>query len=235
MFNGGAGGHTSTQIAIRQGGVVPMVTILGGAVPASGAISLASIDVPLRATDARASVAGTLVGVPGGISFDQATGIYTFTRRTAGEAVPLNAVVPFKVDTLGRTAWINVFWYGRNNKAESEQIKADIAASVAFLDPGNRKFLVLGITDGTDEIIGTRQHQRNVQLNADLAAAYPDNFLDIRAWLISLYDPTNPQDVLDHANDIIPSSLRDGYQHFNAAGSQAIANKVVEWIKSRGW
>jgi hypothetical protein len=49
---------------------------------------------------------------------------------------------------------------------------------------------------------------RIMALNSALAAAYPNNYLDIRSYLVSQYDPTNPLDVFDHENDVWPASLR---------------------------
>ena len=47
-----------------------------------------------------------------------------------------------------------------------------------------------------------------MELNSALAATYPNNYFDIRSYLVSQYDPTNPLDVLDHENDVWPASLR---------------------------
>lgn len=46
-----------------------------------------------------------------------------------------------------------------------------------------------------------------VQVNQMLAAAYPDNFLDIRSILINSYNPADPRDVFDFNCDVTPSSL----------------------------
>lgn len=82
---------------------------------------------------------------------------------------------------------------------------------------------------------GTQTHAQITQLNADLAALYPDHFIDVRALLVAGYDRSSPQDVLDHANDVPPSSLRNDDQHLNEAGYARVAESVAATIRTRGW
>jgi lysophospholipase L1-like esterase len=74
-----------------------------------------------------------------------------------------------------------------------------------------------------------------VQVDAQLARAYPDNFVDMREWLVSRYNPALPQDVADHANDETPSSLRFDTIHPNDAGCDVIAAKLRDFISAKGW
>ena len=133
--------------------------------------------------------------------------------------------------------WVNVFWYGGNNQTEAETIKADLARSIASLAPGNDRFLVLGVTNQATpaERRGGADHGAIVRLNSDLAAIYGDRFFDIRSYLVGLADPSNPTDVIDRQDDVVPSSLRADGVHLNAAGSAAVARKVLELIAAKGW
>ena len=142
-----------------------------------------------------------------------------------------------RADTSGRNAWINIFWYGTNNPTQPAQIKADIAASVAALAPGNDRFLVLGVVnkDRPEEIRGGAVYNTIVQLNKDLAAAYPDNYLDIRSYLVNHYNPSVPQDVIDFQNDVMPFSLRHDEGHLNNDGSVLVARRIQEFINAKGW
>jgi hypothetical protein len=45
--------------------------------------------------------------------------------------------------------------------------------------------------------------------------------------LISLYNPLDPQDVIDHGNDVPPSSLRADHIHLNTAGYEAMTKKYT--------
>ena len=71
----------------------------------------------------------------------------------------------------GRNAWINIFWMGTNNPTQPAQVKADIAASVAALAPGNDRFLVLPVINKArpEEMRGGTSTTSIVQLNSDLA------------------------------------------------------------------
>jgi hypothetical protein len=137
----------------------------------------------------------------------------------------------------GRNAWINIFWYGQNNPTDPLRIMLDIAASVAALAPGNNRFLVLSVVnDATPQAsAGTPIHDTIVQLNRQLAAQYPNNSFDIRSYLVGRYDPGNAQDLVDLANDDVPSSLRIDEIHFNNNGSVIVASKLKELIDAHGW
>ncbi|MBE7942593.1 SGNH/GDSL hydrolase family protein, partial [Ramlibacter aquaticus] len=133
--------------------------------------------------------------------------------------------------------WISIFWYGANNPTEPDQVKADIAASIAALAPGNDRFYVLSVVNvaNTDGEPGGIAYADILQLNQDLAKLYPDNYYDIRSYLVSQYNPALPQDVLDHQMDLVPSSLRFDIIHLNNDGSVLVAQKVKELLDAKGW
>ena len=137
--------------------------------------------------------------------------------------------------------WINVFWYGHNDFQEApagapETIKSKLAASVAHLSPGNTHFIVLSVVnDATFAPKGTATYDAIVTLNAQLEALYPDNYIDVRSWLVAHYDPTIPQDVIDFANDVPPTSLRYDSIHLRNAGSVLVAQRVAGFIDAKGW
>lgn len=133
--------------------------------------------------------------------------------------------------------WINLFWYGGNNQTDAEAIKADLERSIASLNPGNNRFLVLGVTNQATpaERRGGADYGAIVQLNEDLTTLYGERFFDVREFLIGLTDPTNPADVIDEQDDVVPTSLRADGVHLNVAGSTAVARKVLELITDMGW
>lgn len=137
----------------------------------------------------------------------------------------------------GHNGWINVFWYGHNNQRAPAQINADIAASVAALPPGNDRFVVMALVNQAtaNEIRGGRDYAAIIQLNNELASLYPQNFLDIRAHLVSRFDPANAQDVIDSQNDVVPSSLRFDEIHLNNNGSIIVAQELQEFVNAKGW
>ena len=147
--------------------------------------------------------------------------------------LPVPPQTAFHPDTFGRQSEINVFWMGDNNFFDPEGVKSDIAKAVAFLSTG--KFIVLGLLNAGSEPRGSPSYDQITQLNTDLAAAYPDNFLDIRTILVASYDPSSPQDIADHGNDVPPASLRNDDQHPNEAGYAIVAQRVAGIIRAKGW
>ena len=141
-----------------------------------------------------------LVGVPvynGGV--DGQTSVQIAARMLAA------------ADMYGDT---DVFWAGRDDykqKSDPEsQILSNIASMVNALTSSPKRFLVLSVpnSEGMWELKGTQAYNRIMALNSALATTYPDHYLDIRSYLVSQYDPTDPLDVFDHENDVWPGSLR---------------------------
>lgn len=137
----------------------------------------------------------------------------------------------------GHRSAVNVFWYGANNPKHPDQIKADLAASIAALAPGNNHFLVLSVVNvaNPEGEPGGEAYADIVALNQELARIYPDNFFDMRGYLVSQYNPNSGQDMADHQMDLVPSSLRFDEIHLNNDGSVLVAQKVKALIDARGW
>jgi lysophospholipase L1-like esterase len=255
--NFGIVGQKSTPIAMRQGGVATTLTIDGDLLPADGAASVTAIngqpilgtataqdpDYRLLSTvssNATISLAGTLGGFHG-ILTRTATGgghgstseTYTFTQDSGAPLQILAGPAPFVPDTQATLGQISVFWLGRNNYSQQAQVLADTAAAVAYLS--NRKFLVLSVLNQEGEGEGTAAYTAIAQLNAQLAAAYGANYVDVRAALVAAYDPTVAQDVADHAADIPPSSLRADNLDLNAKGYGVVAATVAQVIQANNW
>ena len=134
------------------------------------------------------------------------------------------------------TTWINVLWMGHNNITDPAGIKSDIAAAIAHLAPGSRRFIVLSLLNNAYTAPkGTDAYVRDLKLDADLAALYPDNYIDVRSMLVAAYDPNNPQDVIDFQNDVVPSSLRYDDIHLRNEASVLVAQRVKQFIDAKGW
>lgn len=126
--------------------------------------------------------------------------------------------------------WPIIIWVGRNNYATPDAVRADIAGMIAF---SGQPYLVMGVVNGDfpAEYAGQPAYQTILSLNASLADLYGERFVDIRAHLVSLYDPNDPQDVIDHAHDIPPASLRIGSDqlHYGIAGEIAVGEYVAQY------
>jgi lysophospholipase L1-like esterase len=143
-------------------------------------------------------------------------------------------------DTTHRD-WITVFWYGHNDiridtPTAAERVKAELAASIARLTPGNNRYVVLSLANNASEARrGSGQYQAVIQLNNDLAALYPQNYLDIRAFMVSQYDPANGQQAQEFQDDVPSSSLRFDDIHLTGFGADVVARRIREYFQSKGW
>lgn len=139
--------------------------------------------------------------------------------------------------------WITVFWYGHNNvrldaSAAPAQVVRDMAASVALLTPGNNRFVVMSLVNNADEArAGSPQYATVMEINRQLAAAYPNNYLDIRSFMVGRYDPSNPQQVADFQADVPSTQVREPGDpiHLSGAGSEIVGRRLLEFIASKGW
>ena len=155
----------------------------------------------------------------------------------SGIAESSTQVAARAIADTARHHWVTVLWFGHNNITDPARIKADIASAIAALTPGNTHFVVVSLDNEATPrgIKGGADYPVVMQLNADLAAQYPGNFLDVRSALIRHYDPRNAQDVQDVANDVVPSSLRYDEIHFRQEGSSLAASLIRDFILAHGW
>ncbi|HDR9028756.1 TPA: hypothetical protein QDB14_002956 [Burkholderia vietnamiensis] len=242
------GGQSSSDIATRQGGFSALLTVQGNVIPAAGPVAVTTWTRTPITSQGPGPIHGSLYGIPGTLSATfNANGTiatYTFTRDTAGVDTQIDPATPFIVD-LGNEFDVTVFWYGRNNYptgitdlvAAANNVKDALAASISLLAAAQKKFVILGVTnsDKAVEYKGQSVYSGIVQLNNDLKALYPRNFIDIRTILVRGYDPNQPQDVIDFNNDIPPSSLRSDPTHLNDAGYAIVAKAVANLITLKGW
>ncbi|WP_250503543.1 MULTISPECIES: hypothetical protein [unclassified Caballeronia] len=245
--NLGIGGQTSTQIAARVGALPSTVTVDGDAVPASNtAVHLSSVSIDMLSTpadDVARSKPGTLCSVHGALQRTadggppSTTETYTFVRDSAGSAVPCAAGSAFLGDSEGYDTWTAIIWVGRNNGYDAQTVLADVKSIVQWLKPAGAHFAVLSIIKGdfTGEYAGGEVAKYLDDLNASLKAAYPDNFIDVETALVNAYNPSLPQDVIDHSHDIPPSSLRSDAIHLNDAGYTIVAGQVKALLASKNW
>jgi lysophospholipase L1-like esterase len=127
-----------------------------------------------------------------------------------------------------------IIWAGRNDNYDQDQILSNIKQMVLAIPPPNN-FLILSIPNTAGEPLGSSGYNMIISINQALQKTYPDNYLDIRELLVEQYDPTNPQDVSDHLNDIPPSSLRFDVTHPNAKGYTYIEEQVFSFLQSKGF
>ncbi|CAE6692593.1 SGNH/GDSL hydrolase family protein [Paraburkholderia nemoris] len=243
------GGQNAMQIGSRQGGVPILLTVANNTIPASGGVAVTAYSVTPITSQGPGTIHGTLFGVPGTLSAtfngDGSISAYAFTRDAAGSAVQIDAGTAFLIDLNDHDSDIAIYWYGRNDYptgvsdfvSAGNNIRNALAASIAIQKPAQKRFVIIGVTNGdrTNEHKGETIYNAIVQTNRDLRALYPRNFIDVRTLLVRAYDPSQAQDVIDFGNDVPPSSLRSDPIHLNDAGYRIVAQAVANLINQNGW
>lgn len=238
IYAGGIGGQKSGQIARRQGGIAPILSIAGNTIPASGGVTVA-VDVPFLNNSTK--LLGRLYGVFGTLS--ALDGVHTFTRAVAGTAVEIDEQTPFIMSATDydydfRTT---IIWAGNNDfTAEYRpEVDGNVQRMVEFLKPQDKRFIVIGmaIADYPDRYKGSPYYADTMALHKKWRERWPNNFIDITAVLQRHYDPNNPTDVQNLIDGCTPSSLREPGDpiHSNTAGKIVIANFIYNFMIQRGW
>ncbi len=134
-----------------------------------------------------------------------------------------------------------IIWAGRNDFYDNiAQVESNIAQMVQNL--GHTNYLVVSVINGdssaayaqgttyapgdTSEFAGGKYYDQIIALNANLKSTYGARFVDVRSPIVAAYDPSNPQDVINHSNDVTPSSLRRDWLHLNSKGLAIVAQEI---------
>lgn len=228
----GVGGQTATQIAARMNAVPILVTISGGAIPASGPVAVTdkSVNVLISSGVYAGSLRGWLAGVEGTMSTD-ASGNWSFARSVSGTsvAVPANSrfICAWGQYLRGCTAWL---WLGRNGAEAGHTVLSDIAAAVAAL--GHRRYLIGGILPSTGDSAGGLAQL--AVLNGQLTSTYGDRFVNLLS-ILSAAANGSPEDAGDVAAGFVPRSLRSDHLHLNDAGYAIVAQAFYAAHMAKGF
>jgi lysophospholipase L1-like esterase len=231
--NFGVPSQGSAEIAVRQGGLKPMVTLTGNQIPAfrSAAIPLTAINP----TDGWSEVDegetmkmhGTLAGVAGTLQLlvNGAVDRFSFlpdAAPTSSAPVPPGSVFSSSDGDDYRDC-MQIIWAGTNNSRHSEATTRDINSMVQWLT-GPKKYLIIGMIPA---------------INEDLRSDYGARFEDLRSWLIADglraagITPTAEDAAAVAAGDVPPSLTVDGV-HFTQAAYTAIGHHLSTVIKGMG-
>jgi len=243
--NRGISGQGIADIAIRQGGLRPAITVTGNQIPASGPVTVTAI---LPATgyrvDAGYSFVGELAGIAGTLARDDAGG-WTFTRTSSGSvaACPAGSAFTCSVQSVPAQNDVQCIWTGRNNLSNAtfhEDLLACTALMVGFLKPLIKRYVVISVTNGTSEGIGTSTYDKIVAANAALAEIYGEFFYDLRTDFIQNglaaagITPTS-DDLAAIALDRPPPSLMADPIHPNTDGYRAQKLLFAAWLILKGY
>lgn len=230
VTNLGVGGESSRTITGRIGARPWLATIIGGSIPTSGGVtvSLAGDNgavSPLDQGDAGVNPC-SIAGVVGTLT--KSSGVYTFTRQTAGSAVPV--AFPAPVITAASAANANdilVVEMGQNDATnDATEIINRARAIIDWMAPLKKFWLVSGLS--------TSDASYRAPYEAQMLAAFGRRFVNLREWLSSAaamayvgLTPTSG-DLVNIGIGRVPDSLRSDDTHLNSAGYQAKAYLIYQ-------
>lgn len=223
------GGQTSPQIAARADAYVSLITLQGDVIPASGPVNITSRTISLLTNQGAQSISGYLSGVRGTIARNGTDDSYTFTRSTAGTAVPVGRKIAFSPDISANEFDTWMIFIGANNISQVDVIKRDISACVDRIRTVDKRFIIMTPVTGNPANVTYCE-----QIEEWASQTYRDRVLRIREFSFQFNDGTTG-DLEDVAAGVIPRSLRIDTIHFTTAFHAKIAELVADEINRRGW
>ncbi len=248
----GRAGTTSVAIAAMQGGDPLKFNIVGGLIPASGAVNLTPY-VDRLLVYASSTLMCSLAGVDGTLSRDTNGTQFIFTRASAGEQVAVTGDQILKVypvtsqnslSIISGTRFdqhdecINIFWLGRNNIESIDKILSNAESMINNLKTKSKKVVILADFPTSAETTGTVGANNVSRLNAALKAKYPSFYCEIdNIDILQNFKNhgTTAQDQIDVSNGITPTSLRSDNLHPNSDGVEVNAQFIYQFLQAKGW
>lgn len=265
VVNRAIGGMSGDMVALRQGGLVAAFTVAGGSVPASGPVNLSKVtDITWRigvdftmpavaVTDDGTDIPGTLSRPASGTD----TGVWVFTRTTAGAAITTARVMVRSTDLDTYAEHLPIVLFGRNDwelvvngtgVPGGNAVSSAITATAAIVDSLRTvipRVLLLGTINDTAYVRGTTGNAFAVEYNAELWRCWPDFALPPGA---TLRDYINSAQVLTDAgltptaadtanilNDGPPPQIMADALHWGAAAHPGVAAFVHAALTQKGW
>lgn len=260
VCNYGISSQSSGMCAARLGSNEVFVTLTNNQIPATGEVQLTDIKCSsgnnrnLYAYSATAYMYGFLNGVPGRLSRSSIATYdnVKFLRDSDGSAVRVVPRTKIVVPDAGSKHHLAILWWGKNDFDTAANyvvsgIIDNYTKAVKYL--GHKKFIILGETCSLSSAYetGGASREKLDTINTILGETYPDNFIDINAWLSS-------EDALTSVG-LTPTSTDEEYiakgwpcyqlmvystnpndaVHPNEYGRQAVANKIFSWMQAKGW
>ena len=262
-YNFGASGNTSVAIVARQNSRPLSFNTATKKIPASVTpVELTPFIYGLIVIESDKPKVN-FCGIDGTLSYSQSQQKLYFTRTSAGSEVALSEAqeIHFYPITKQNTTTvnsgitytqhdecINLFWMGRNNISQTNQIVSDAIAAIEYLKTKVKRFVILPDFPAIDEVEGTAGLAYVKALNAQLKSLYPHNYCEIDGidLLKNFQNHLNPNDTTDVANvaagSVPPSLLFDNLhpsesKKSNAlyVGSEVNANFVYQFLVKKGW
>lgn len=232
--NFGVPSQGSAEIAVRQGGLKPAVTLINNRIPSGSTAAVPVLAIsPIDGWTQYAKAGtmemhGTLAGVSGNLQHTMSSGaeIFGFVPDRAPESVvPVPAESVFSSDIGGANyrACTQIIWAGGTNNGGGQKtaIMRDIASMVDSLSEPKKYLIVGGAVPS---------------VRSELSIVYGSRFVDLRSWLVTdglaavRLPPPTPADIAAvEAGDIAPALTVDG-THFTQAAYTAIGHHLASII-----
>lgn len=244
-MNHGIGGQTYQQILGRMGTYPVMLT---SAFSFSGS---SSITVTLSNNFLSTQADNTTR-----TSYGYINGIYCVLTRTATGTAPSQVetytCTPLSTSSVTIPAYsifipdmktnikqdINILWIGRNNTPNFTGMTSALKTHVSYLQYPSR-YIILGVLASLNETIGTANNTAIVNINSELYAAFPKNYVEMTPPTVTEmsaigYAPSS-QDNIDISNGVFPTGMRADNTHLNSFGYTIVGNREVAKMLELGY
>jgi len=242
VFLGGVPGQTSTEVALRQGGLDVRVNVSGNLIPAGTTPVTITIPTPggTWKTGSTWTFTGSIAGIPGTLT-KSTTDTWTFTRTAAGTATTVSPETKFiSTDGVNNAGRVQVIRAGKNNTTDANLVLRDYLAMTKGLTAAKKRYIALPVYNSTSEPSGSGGYTNVAAINSKLADTFGPDYYDLRGWIIrnglavAGITPT-PEDTAAIAADNIPPSLMQDNTHLNKIGRRIEGNRLAEIMVERGW
>lgn len=250
-FEGGRNGQTSTEVALRAGGVEIVLSFPNNTIPAVGQNLVVTVDHPsgtwktgsgwvypgaVLAADGQTWVKGNLS--------KSATEEWTFWRTPNGQDISVPPGARFRcAPAIEQAGWGTIMRAGRNNTSQKDVILRDYKAVRAhvYATSERPRFLALPLFNSAVAPSGSATYNTFMDINNALRDEFGPEFYDLRAWVIrhglaaAGITPT-PEDTAAIVGDAIPPSLAfDTTPHMNRVGRQIEGARLAYILRAKGW
>lgn len=250
-------GWVVDEIAIKLGAMEMPLTVSGGSIPASGAVTVTCpTEIGWHPNGISRSFTGTLAGVTGVLRHETASDAYTFTRSTAGDSTPVAPGTLFIPESTVHSADTLLTMAGHNDVAfgvvgpegnTAQHVVNGIRRIYQWASRQLKQFMVMSVTTKVTWTSGTSQYFIVKSINDALAAEYTTRYYDLRQYLVNeaIYDlgitPT-ANDLAAMAGDTLPPSIMDpgadgtgDITHYSKDTAALVGDHVFDWVTLRDW
>lgn len=218
-------------------------------IPSVGSVTIKPTNMTeANNTTARIEFAGSFLGVVGVLSSPAGSGTWTFTRDAQGDPMGVPAGVPY-VPTVPapRRRALAILNIGKNTLTTSRpgwdwrQCVASTESMDDYFGGPDGRVLIMGHFVNTTTPAVSTTRDRIKATNDYLADKFGDRFFDLggylagsQVWVDTGITPTQT-DLDEQALGNKPPSLSGDNGHMNAAGYNAVVNRIIAKLDELGW